>query len=81
MNYAQIGPAVVTICESTAHCTVNEPYGSFVEEIVKFVEKHNYVVDAIYGRQSSDCIKLASQTGGVITRSVEELKSYQKNYS
>lgn len=81
MNFAQIGPAVVSICESTAHCTVQEPYGNFVNEIVKFIEKHNYVVDAIYGRQSADCVKLASQVGGVIVKSADELKSYQKNYS
>lgn len=74
-----IGSTIVTVCESTARCTVYQPTDTYFNEVLEYINKNNYVCAGVY---SSGNIgqRFAYYSGGKILNDEDALKNLETSF-
>lgn len=78
--FKNIGPTIITVCESTANVTVHMPTETYFNEIVSYVFDNNYVCQGVYHSNIDVAKKLATQVGGMPTADEQQLKKIEQSF-
>lgn len=59
-----VGPTIITVCESTAKCAIYKPTETLFDLLLETVDKNNYVCEVIFSDSFHLAQKVAYYTGG-----------------
>lgn len=72
-----IGPTVITICESTAKCTVSNPTDTLFNATLDYINQNNYICVAASGKLAE---KFVYYAGGTAVASEDDLEHVEREF-
>jgi hypothetical protein len=62
-----VGPTVITVCESTAKCAIYKPTETCFDLLIETIDKNNYICEIVYSENLQLAQKVAYYAGGTPT--------------
>lgn len=62
-----VGPTIITVCESTANCAIYKPTETFFDALLDVVNSNNYICKVVYSDNFHLAQKFAYYAGGTPT--------------